>query len=198
MAKIVDARGLACPQPVILTRKAMQEADHIVTLVDNENSAANVSRVAEKAGWQVRVTPQGNEFQIELTREPQTSLALGPSGEEAKGSGGPLVLVVAADTMGRGDAELGSLLIRGFFHALGEVEPLPQTVILFNTGVKLACEGSAVLEDLCALEAQGVQLLACGTCLNYFGLTEKLAVGQVSNMYTIAETLLNAGKVIHL
>ncbi len=198
MAEIVDARGLPCPQPVILTRKAMQETDHIVTLVDSENSVANVSRMAQQAGWLVHVTRQENEFQIELTRAPQTSPPEQPSGEGVQGAAGPLVLVVAADMMGRGDPELGSILIRGFFHALGEVRPVPQTVILFNTGVKLACEGSAVLEDLCALEAQGVQLLACGTCLNYFGLTDKLAVGQVSNMYTIAETLLNAGKVIHL
>lgn len=198
MAKIVDARGLPCPQPVILTRKAMQETDQIVTLVDSENSVVNVSRMAQQAGWQVQVTRQENEFQIELTREPQTSPSQPASGEQVQGAAGPLVLVVAADMMGRGDPELGNILIRGFFHALGEVSPLPQTVILFNTGVKLACEGSAVLEDLSALEAQGVQFLACGTCLNYFGLTDKLAVGQVSNMYTIAETLLNAGKVIHL
>jgi selenium metabolism protein YedF len=111
---------------------------------------------------------------------------------------GPLVLVVSADIMGRGDAELGNILIRSFFHTLGEVEPLPQTIIFFNAGVKLACEGSPVLDDLCAVEGKGIEMLVCGTCLSYFELKDKLAVGQVSNMYDIAETILNAGRVVNL
>jgi selenium metabolism protein YedF len=198
METIVDARGLACPQPVIQTRKAMQQADQILTLVDSETSVTNVSRMAEKAGWQVNVVPEGGEFRIELNRgaeSPQTApLPVG----KADLLQGPLVLVVSSDMMGRGNAELGKLLIRSFFHTLGETEPLPQNIIFFNTGVKLACEGSQVLDDLCALEADGIEILACGTCLNYFDLTEKLAVGRVSNMYDIAETMLGAGKVVNL
>lgn len=194
----VDARGLACPQPVIETRKAMRQTDQIVTLVDNETSLTNVSRMAEKAGWQVNVVPQGDEYQIELTRgEAVSSVELTTLGK-ASAISGPLVLVVSSDVMGRGEAELGSILVRGFFHTLGEVEPVPDTIIFFNTGVKLACEGSPVLEDLCTLEAGGIEMLACGTCLSYFELTEKLAAGHVSNMYDIAETLLTAGKVINL
>ncbi len=194
MTTIVDARGLACPQPVIQTRKAMQQADQIVTLVDNETAVTNVSRMAERAGWQVNVAPQGEEFRIELTR----GAPLPQAGPPAGGAGRPLLLVVPADIMGRGEAELGAILIRGFFHALGEAQPRPDTIILFNTGVRLACEGSPLLGDLRALEDDGVEVLACGTCLNHFGLTDQLAVGQVSNMYTIAETLVNAGRVITL
>jgi selenium metabolism protein YedF len=100
--------------------------------------------------------------------------------------------------MGRGPAELGQILVRGFFHTLGEVEPLPQTAIFFNAGVKLACQGSPVLDDLRALEAGGLEILVCGTCLGYFELTDQLAAGQVSNMYDIAETMLRAGKVVNL
>ena len=102
------------------------------------------------------------------------------------------------ELMGRGDAELGSILIRAFFHTLGEVDPVPDTIIFLNTGVRLACEGSVVRDDLRALEADGIEMLACGTCLGYFELKEKLAVGQVSNMYDIAETMLRAGKIVHL
>jgi TusA-related sulfurtransferase len=151
MAITVDARGLACPQPVIQTRKAMQQADQIATLVDNETAVTNVSRMAEKAGWQVNVVPLGDEYRIELNRE-------GPAPQ-------PQELPI------------------------GRAEVL---------GVKLACEGSPVLDDLCALEAAGVDILACGTCLNYFELQEKLAVGRVSNMYDIAEVMLNASKVVNL
>jgi selenium metabolism protein YedF len=176
----------------------MQQADQIATLVDNETAVTNVSRMAEKAGWQVNVVPLGDEYRIELNREgpaPQPQeLPIG----RAEVLGGPLVLVVSADVMGRGERELGNILLRAFFHTLGEVEPVPHTIILFNTGVKLACEGSPVLDDLCALEAAGVDILACGTCLNYFELQEKLAVGRVSNMYDIAEVMLNASKVVNL
>jgi selenium metabolism protein YedF len=198
MTRTVDARGLACPQPVIETRRAMQEADRIVTLVDSETSLANVSKMAEKAGWDVSVVSRGDEYRIELARgQARTEgepLAVG----KAEVVRGPLVLVIASDTMGRGEGELGAILIRSFFHTLGEVEPSPQTTLFFNTGVKLACEGSPVLDDLCALETRGVEMLVCGTCLGYFELKEKLAVGQVSNMYDIAEHMLRAGKVIHL
>jgi selenium metabolism protein YedF len=100
--------------------------------------------------------------------------------------------------MGRGNDELGQILIRSFFHTLGEVQPRPGLIILFNTGVRLACQGSAVLDDLCALEADGIEILACGTCLGYFELKDSLAVGRVSNMYDIAEAILGAGKVVGL
>ncbi len=198
MATTVDARGLACPQPVIQTRKAMQQADQVVTLVDSETSMSNVSRMAEKAGWRVNILPEGGAFRIELSKGADAPQAAPLPVGKAEAVSGPLVLVVSSDVMGRGEAELGNILIRGFFHTLGEVAPLPETIIFFNTGVKLACQGSQVLDDLSALEAEGVELLACGTCLNYFELTEALAVGQVSNMYDIAETMLGAGKVVNL
>ncbi|HFD39446.1 MAG TPA: sulfurtransferase-like selenium metabolism protein YedF [Anaerolineae bacterium] len=201
MAAMVDARGLACPQPVIQTRKAMQSgAAQVVTLVDNETSLTNVSRMAKKAGWQVHVTAEGDDFRIEMQRgeaAPQARPAPSES-PAAPAPGGPLVLVVSADVMGRGHDELGGILIRGFFHTLGEVEPRPQMIIFFNTGVRLACEGSPVLDDLRALEESGIEMLACGTCLDYLALKETLAVGQVSNMYDIAGAILGAGKVVYL
>ncbi|MFN2291199.1 MAG: sulfurtransferase-like selenium metabolism protein YedF [Anaerolineae bacterium] len=198
MSKMVDARGLACPQPVILTRNAMQEAEQVVTLVDSETSMTNVSRMARKAGWQVSVVPDGEEFRIQMAQQEPMPKAEAPTVGKAEAAAGPLVLVVSSDIMGRGERELGSILMRGFFHTLGEVQPLPHTIILFNTGVRLACKGSPVLDDLCALEAEEIEILVCGTCLNYLALTEEIAAGQVSNMYDIAETMLGAGKVVNL
>jgi selenium metabolism protein YedF len=201
MSKMVDARGLACPQPVILTRQAMEEAGQVVTLVDSETSMTNVSRMARKAGWAVEVAQEGDQFRIEMEKGTVEAPASAPKAMavgRAEPAAGPLVLVVSADVMGRGVEELGNILIRGFFHTLGEVGPQPGTIIFFNSGVKLACEGSPVLEDLCALEAEGIEMLVCGTCLNYFELTDQIAAGQVSNMYDIAETMLGAGKVVHL
>jgi selenium metabolism protein YedF len=203
MTTTVDARGLACPQPVIQTRKAMQQTDQIVTLVDNETALTNVSRMAAKAGWQVDVVTEGDEFQIQMAKgdnmpTPEVLPVAAPVKGMAEAISGPLVLLVSSDIMGRGEAELGNILVRAFFHTLGEVKPLPQQIIFVNTGVKLACEGSPVLEDLQALQAQDIEMLVCGTCLGYFELKEKLAVGQVSNMYDIAEALLSTGKVVNL
>ncbi len=120
-------------------------------------------------------------------------------GLAAAQAGGPLVLVVSSEFMGRGEhAELGQILVRSFFHVLGEVEPRPATVVFFNSGVKLVAEDSPVLGDLRGLDERGVGILACGTCLAYYGLKEKIAVGEISNMYAIAEVMLRAGKVVNL
>jgi selenium metabolism protein YedF len=198
MTTTLDVRGLACPQPVILTRNAMKQTDRVVTLVDNETSLTNVSRMAAKAGWHVNVVEGDDEFRIELAKSevvPQAGLLAAGSDKAANA---PLGLVVSSDTMGRGEPQLGNILVRGFFHTLGEIHPLPQTIIFLNSGVKLACVSSPVLDDLCTLEAEGIEMLVCGTCLDYFELTQRRAVGQVSNMYDIAETMLGAGKVVNL
>jgi len=207
MQKTVDARGLACPQPVILTRRAMREegVTEIVTIVDSETSRRNVSRMAEREGYRVAVEERGDEALLRLTRPsaaPGARVEAVASASTAVGratpAAGPLVLLVAADTLGRGKEELGGILMRSFFHTLGEVEPLPDTIVFLNSGVRLAAEGSPLLEDLAALVDRGVQVLSCGTCLDYLGLKETLRVGEITNMYAIAETLLGAGRVVHL
>jgi selenium metabolism protein YedF len=121
-----------------------------------------------------------------------------PTIGRAEAAAGPLVLVVQSHIMGRGNAELGEILVRGFFHTVGEVQPRPDTIIFFNSGARLACAGSPVLDDLRALEAASVEILVCGTCLDYFEIKDQLAAGIVSNMYDIAEAMLGAGKVVNL
>ena len=194
MPKIVNAQGLSCPQPVLLTKKAMQESDDILTIVDGPDQAENVARMARAAGWTAQIDGKEDGIYVRVTRPqgvPQEIKSAAPAG-------GPLVLIVPEDIMGRGERELGTVLIRAFFHTLLEVQPRPDVIIFFNTGVRLAVEGSPVLEDLRALAEQGVQILACGTCLGYFELKDQLAVGTVSNMYAIAETMLGAGRVVSL
>ncbi len=196
MAVTVDARGLPCPQPVILTRDALRENEEVVTIVDNDTACHNVVRMAQKEGHITHVEEREDSIVIHIRRgEPVPKAA--PARSE--GTSGPLVVVIPSESMGRGEhPELGQILIRGFFHTLGEVEPLPDALVFFNSGVKLVVEGSPVLEDLQALAQRGVEILACGTCLGYYELKEKVAVGEVSNMYTIVETLLNAGRVVSL
>ena len=197
MIKNIDARGLPCPQPVILTRNALQEGDLVLTIVDNEIAQQNVTRMAEKAGATVQAEEREDGIYLHVA---QAGVIMAETIAQPVSSppGGSLVLIVPSEFMGQGDEELGNILIRSFFHTLGEVEPLPDTIIFFNSGIKLVVEGSPVLEDLVALCEQGIDILACGTCLGHHDLKEKIAVGEISNMYTIAETMLGAGKVVSL
>jgi selenium metabolism protein YedF len=197
MAKIVDARGMPCPQPVILTRNAMQESDAVTIIVDNETAQRNVTRVVEKVGASLQTEVREDGIHLHIAREGAPVEETHPQPVSAS-AGGPSVLVIPSEIMGRGDEELGGILIRGFFHTLGEVEPLPDTIIFLNSGVKLVVEGSQVLGDIQALCEQGLEILACGTCLGHYELKDKVAVGEISNMYTIAEALLGAGKVVSL
>jgi selenium metabolism protein YedF len=197
MPRIINAQGLACPQPVLLTQQAMAEAGDIVTIVDGPDQAENVAQMARQAGWAVQVDGKEEEIYVRLT-QPRNAAQEMPVGM-AVPAAGPLVLVVPGDTMGRGESpELGVILIRTFFHTLAEGKTQPDVILFFNTGVKLVAEGSPVLEDLQSLAGRGVQLLACGTCLGYFELKDKVAVGTISNMVTIAETMLTAGRVVSL
>ena len=109
---------------------------------------------------------------------------------------GNMVVAVSSDRMGSGNDELGKVLIKGFIFAVTQLDELPKTMLFYNGGATLTTEGSDSLEDLKSLEAQGVEILTCGTCLDYYGLKDKLAVGSVTNMYSIVETLAGADKII--
>ena len=200
MTTTIDARGLACPQPVILTRKAMRSDDELITVVDNDTAQHNVTRMAEKQGFQVRPETHDDGVYLHIARVDASAPADAPATEPGPQMvEGATVLLVSSEAMGRGEhVELGNILMRAFFHTLGEAEPLPGTIIFLNSGVRLVAEGSPVLDDLTALATKGVEVLACGTCLDYYGLSDRLRVGLVSNMYTIAELLLNSGRQITL
>lgn len=196
---ILDARGLACPQPVILTRKEMMQRDELQVLVSGHEAVQNITRLAEKSGWTAEVTTTGDEYTLTLKKGATASApAATPSVEQSCAPFNQTVILCASSELGHGPAELGGILIKSYFYALGEVDAKPQTIILINSGVTLAVEGSPVLEALQKLASQGVEILVCGTCLGYLELRDKLAVGSVSNMYAIAETLLNAGNTIRL
>lgn len=193
MKREIDACGLACPRPVMLAKKAIEEEGGCIIVVDNEAARDNVCRMAKSQGCTTEVSEGDGTFSIRITGggEAKKSTDSAPSAE-------PTVVVFPSDRMGRGDDELGNVLIKGFFHALGEVSPRPDTLIFFNAGVKLTIQGSDVLEDLKSLEEHGLSILVCGTCLDFYGLKEKIAAGIVSNMYDIAEAMLSAGKVIRI
>lgn len=197
--KEVDARGYPCPQPVLLTKKVVDEGEkEIVVLVDNRGSAENVARFGEKSGYEVEIKEENGDFKVLLRKGGEASASAISEAAEItcetdswkllKGK----TLLISTESLGRGSEELGRILIKALLNTLSENESLPERIVLINSGVKLACEGSDVLDALQAVTKKGVELLACGTCLNYFELTEKLKVGRVSNAYEILNVLLGS------
>lgn len=195
----VNAMGDNCPIPVIKTKKAMQALtgpETIEVLVDNEIAVQNVTKMAASCGGQVSSEKIGDgEFKITIQMEGA------PKAEGEEVSCMPdarenTVVVVSSDRMGSGNDELGKVLIKGFIFAVTQLDTLPKTMLFYNGGATLTTEGSDSLEDLKSLEAQGVEIMTCGTCLDYYGLKDKLAVGTVTNMYSIVETMAKAGRII--
>jgi selenium metabolism protein YedF len=206
MKTTVDARGLACPQPVLLAKKAIAENEEVTVIVDNDTAVENIRRLAAKAACDFSVTEKvSGIWEIALVRteaanrpaadagavEPEFSCAVVPAGEA-----GSLVVVLSDNRMGRGDDVLGDVLIRAFIHTLAQLKPLPATILCYNAGVKLAVKDSTVLDDLQQLEKAGVDILVCGTCVNYFGLGDRIAAGRISNMYDILETMAGAARLV--
>ncbi len=196
----VDARGLGCPQPVILAKKAIEQHDRIVVLVDNLTAVENVKRMGTKNGCAVQVEskPDGT-FALSLSKAPGAAQAESgipaTCGSETSGNG-PFVVVFSEDRMGRGNDELGYVLIRAFIHTLCQQENRPDAMIFYNSGVKLAVKDSEVLGDLRELCGGGVEMLVCGTCVNYFGIAGDVGVGTISNMYDIVDLMSRAGRLV--
>ncbi|HAX52319.1 sulfurtransferase-like selenium metabolism protein YedF [Muricomes intestini] len=200
----VNAMGDACPIPVVKTKKAMQamtEPDTLEVLVDNEIAVQNVTKMAKSSGGDVTSEKLGEkEFKIVIKMSQVMSELKAQEKEEdvdcMPDRRKDTIVVISSDRMGSGNDELGKVLIKGFIFAVTQLDELPKAILFYNGGARLTSEGSDSLEDLKGLEAQGVEIMTCGTCLDYYGLKEKLQVGSVTNMYSIVETMNNAGKII--
>ena len=202
MEKNIDCRGLACPLPVVNAKKAAEElrsGDVLTVLVDNEIAVQNLSRFAEHKGFGVCAEKKGDkEYAVIMTisgaaaEEPREEEIACAVDSRRKG----MLVVLSANTMGSGDHKLGTSLMKAFVFALTKQDQLPDTILCYNTGASLTCEGADTLEDLKLLESEGVTILTCGTCLDFYGLKEKLAVGGVTNMYDIVERMENAAQII--
>ena len=194
----IDARGKACPEPVILAKKALETHDGVVITVNDEAAVQNVRRLAEGMGCSVTVERRGAEAALSISRQAGANRGAGESCTLEPASSGPVVVAVASDVMGRGDDELGRVLLRSFLHTLTEASKKPDVMIFFNTCVRLAVNGSDVLADLAALTGAGTKILVCGTCLGFFELKDQLGAGVISNMYDISEAMLGAGKLVQV
>jgi selenium metabolism protein YedF len=195
--KQVDCRGLSCPQPVLETKRALQSATSpFVVLVDNEGSLTNVTRYAESQGASVSVETQGAVHRLVIVPGHNDPAAEAPPIVCDSAAARNLVVYVSSEGMGRGSDELGATLMAAFLDTLSQFKDELTHLIFVNAGAKLTVEGSPVLGQIRQLEEMGIEVLVCGTCLNFYGIADKLVVGSVSNMFAIIETLSMAGRII--
>ena len=190
--KEINCRGLSCPQPVIRTKQALEELkeEEFTLIVDNPASRDNVERFVQSQGCSVRVEQKGQDFYLHIQK--------GCCGIETKlaSKAEKVVIYINSNVLGIGDESLGSILMKAFLKTLLDLAPKPSRFIFINSGVRLTSEGSEVLDTLNAFSEKDVEILSCGTCLDFYGLKEKLKVGIISNMYDITQSLLEADRLI--
>lgn len=200
MKKIVNALGDACPLPVVKATHALQEMTEPGTLevhVDNTIAVQNLLRMASGHHLTAKDSKLSEkEYVVTMEVGAPAAEPAAPQAAPAKSGGDNVVVAIASECLGHGSEELGRTLMKGFIFAVSQLPQLPKTILFYNGGAKLTVEGSDSLADLQKMAAQGVQIMTCGTCLNYYKLADKLAVGEVTNMYSIVETLAKADKVI--
>lgn len=202
----LDERGKQCPLPVIETKKILEASvagEIVEVIVDNEIAVQNLQKLAKHKGYpfsfekisdrEFVAAIEVKEGQKPLGEEPAYEVCdVEPEEQKAGRIRKGMVVALSSNEMGQGDETLGKLLMKGFVYALTQQDVLPETVLMYNGGAYLSCEGSDNLEDLKNLEAEGVTILTCGTCLNHYKLAEKLKVGGVTNMYEIAQYMTQA------
>jgi selenium metabolism protein YedF len=197
--KIVDCRGLACPQPVLLTKKALDASpEALTTIVDNLVAKENVAKFATASGYGVSIESIDGLYHIRMVPNQVIIDTKASLEKSAVVETGLPVYLFTQDVLGNGSSELGAILMKAFFVSLLETSPQPRVIVLLNSGVRLALEDSPVLPALKTLEERGVTVMSCGTCLVYYNVKAKLAIGSITNMFSILAELNGPGRTITL
>ena len=199
--KILDMRGQPCPIPVVNAKKALAENETkgVVVLVDNIVAVQNLEKMAKGNACGFSYEEDGASYKVVIVKDANSSQGfeeLSQSGGSVKNEGRGPVVFISADSMGRGEVELGKLLVKGFIFSLTQLSPTPEAIIFINSGVHLAAEGSNTVPDLKTLEKNGSPVYICGTCANYYKLKDSLAVGSIVDMMFITERLAKASGII--
>ncbi len=192
----LDARGLACPKPVINTKKELDNIEQgvVVVTVDNGIAKENLMKLAKSMNYESNVLKTEKDLIcIEIIKGENVIIE-----EKSQESLSDTCIFINSDKMGNGNDELGTVLMKGYIYTLTESKPYPKSILFVNSAVKLTTENEATVENLKILQDAGVEILSCGTCLDYYGLKEDLKVGTVTNMYTIVETMNNSSKTISI
>jgi selenium metabolism protein YedF len=192
---VIDCRGLGCPQPVINTKQALDQIkeEELVMIVDNASACNNVERFVRSQGCPVEIKESGEDFHIHIRKVSGQDTGKMAKGEERVKK---VVVYINSHLLGEGDETLGSFLMKAFLKTLLDFETPPSRLILVNSGVQLAAEDSKVLETLQMLSEKGVEIVCCGTCIDFYALKGKMRTGLISNMYDILQSMLEADCVI--
>lgn len=195
----IDCRGLNCPIPVVNTKKYFDglTSGKGIIIVDNDVAKNNLVKFAEGNGFKYEVDKKADDlFYVTILKE--ANIENKSKVERIEGvKKMPLTIVVGSDKLGNGDDELGTTLIKSYIFALSEADVIPDNLLFLNGGVKLVCEDALTLDSIKKLEERGTKVQSCGLCLDFYGLKNKLAVGEVTNMYAIIE-MMNSGNTIKL
>ncbi|MBP1890677.1 selenium metabolism protein YedF [Clostridium moniliforme] len=188
--KTINCVGLPCPKPVIETKKYFEgiEKGEAIVIVDNEVANTNVTRFAENSGFSVKSVEEDGLFKLTISKKSEQNK------EDKKDT---FSIVISTDKMGEGDDALGKILMKSYMYALSESSEIPEELVFLNGGVKLVTEGTEVLDSIKELERKGTKIISCGTCLDFYGLKDKLLTGEVSNMYTIVE-IMNSKRIVKI
>lgn len=196
MSKFIDAKGKACPMPVIIAKKEIDSGVKFFEIeVDNKIAVENLKRLANSQGFKTIIKEENGNFKVSFSNgceecEEVLNKTLG------KKSLGNWSIFISRKTIGDGSKELGKSLMKMFIYTISEGEDLPKSILFMNGGVKVPTLNEQAVEHLKTLQDKGVELLVCGACLNFYGLEEKLEVGKISNMYDITNAMKEASKVI--
>ena len=200
---IIDCKGLACPMPVIKTKKYfdLEDSKEALVIVDNEVAKNNILRLAKGINLNSSFIEEEGLYKIQLSRGEitgvQASQEVEESVENTYVNQAPTILV-ATNLLGKGDDRLGETLMKVYINRLAEAEILPENLMFINGGVKLTCTGSDVLDSLNAMKEKGVNIISCGACLDFYNLKEELKVGEIGNMYQIIDLMNKSGNTIKL
>ncbi len=193
----IDARGLACPKPVIETKKAIESINSgkVKVIVDNYIAKENIIKLSRSMNLEFNILNEEDSFiEIEIIKGEFLENIIEEKSNDIDNS----CVFISSDKIGEGDIELGKILMKGFVYTLTETKPYPRYIILVNSGVNLSTSNEDTIENLKKLENFGVEIVSCGTCLDFYNLKESLKVGRVSNMYDILEIMKNTDKTISL
>jgi len=197
--KKIDARGKQCPEPVMMTKAAISEdTEDVEVIVDNDIASQNVTRLLGKLGFSHETSKKDTDIYVNGHKDISFSAVAVNSGTQSPLQMRNRAVFISRSVMGGNDEELGEVLIKAFLGTLAQMQTPPARIALMNEGIKLALEGTSTCEYLKELENKGVEVLVCGTCSNHFGLTEKVGVGIISNMFDITEGLLEKDSVISI
>ena len=192
----VDARGLDCPKPVINTKKELDKIENgiVIIKVDNYIAKENILKLARSLNFEAKIIKDEKDF-IEIEIKKGESDIIEKKQDNALED---RCIFISSDKMGKGNDELGEVLIKGYIYTLTETKPYPKHIVFINSGVKLTTRNEATIENLKILEEAGVEILSCGTCLDYYNLKDDLQVGYVTNMYTIVDIMNNSSQTISI